>query len=106
METEQLELWAEPKKPIGTTFNLINNDCMVALKELDDKSIDLVVTDCPYHIVSGGCTTGVYGNEPGGTKQATKRGFGSWREKSDWQEQARIYLGRYKTRGIVWHTKR
>ena len=45
------------------TFNLINEDCLIALKSIPDKSIDLVVTDCPYHIVSGGCTTGIYGNK-------------------------------------------
>ena len=31
-------------------------DCLEILKDIPDKSIDLVVTDCPYHIVSGGCT--------------------------------------------------
>ena len=37
-------------------------DCLDILKQLPDKSIDLVCTDCPYKIVSGGCTTGTYGN--------------------------------------------
>lgn len=46
-------------------MKLINEDCLVALKELEDESVDLVVTDCPYHIVSGGCTTGAYGNPSG-----------------------------------------
>lgn len=32
---------------------------MKVLKEIPDESIDLVVTDCPYHIVSGGCTNDV-----------------------------------------------
>lgn len=44
--------------------NLINEDCIVALKNIPDASVDLVVTDCPYHIVSGGCSKGAYGNEP------------------------------------------
>lgn len=43
-------------------MKLINEDCLIALKEVEDESVDLVVTDCPYHIVSGGCTTGAYGN--------------------------------------------
>jgi len=30
--------------------------------ELNDK-VDLVLTDCPYHIVSWGCSTGEYGNK-------------------------------------------
>ena len=49
-------------------MKLYNEDCLVALKEIPDESIDCVVTDCPYHIVSGGCSNGAYGNhkEPGG----------------------------------------
>lgn len=43
-------------------MKLYNEDCMKVLKEMDPESIDLIVTDCPYHIVSGGCTTGIYGN--------------------------------------------
>ena len=38
---------------------------MIALKEIPDSSVDLVVTDCPYHIISGGCTSGAYGNPSG-----------------------------------------
>lgn len=38
-------------------------DCLDILKQLPDESIDLVCTDCPYKICSGGCTTGIYGNE-------------------------------------------
>lgn len=35
---------------------LYNDDCLNILKDIPDKSIDLVITDCPYHIVSGGCS--------------------------------------------------
>lgn len=31
-----------------------NIDAIKALKELEDNSIDLVVTDCPYSVISGG----------------------------------------------------
>lgn len=41
---------------------ITNDDCLNILKRLPDKCIDLVCTDCPYKIVSGGCSTGVYGN--------------------------------------------
>ena len=49
-------------------MKLYNDDCLNVLKKLPDNSVDLVVTDCPYHIVSGGCSNGAYGNnkEPGG----------------------------------------
>lgn len=33
---------------------IYNVDAIVALKELEDSSIDLVVTDCPYSVISGG----------------------------------------------------
>lgn len=37
-------------------MQLISTDCLKYLKWMPDKCVDLVVTDCPYHIVSGGCT--------------------------------------------------
>lgn len=37
-------------------MKLINDDCLEAFKGIADNSIDLFVSDCPYHIVSGGCT--------------------------------------------------
>ena len=51
-------------------MNLYNEDCMKILPTIESESIDCVITDCPYHIVSGGCTSdnvkiGRY-TEPGG----------------------------------------
>lgn len=46
-------------------MKLYNDDCLKILKNIPDESIDLVATDCPYHIVSGGCSTGTYGNGNG-----------------------------------------
>lgn len=43
-------------------IDIQNGDCLELIKALPDESVDLVVTDCPYHIVSGGCSTGTYGN--------------------------------------------
>ena len=37
-------------------MKLYNEDCLKILKDIESESIDCVVTDCPYHIVSGGCT--------------------------------------------------
>ena len=63
-------------------MQLYNEDCLIALKEIPDESIDCVVTDCPYHIVSGGCSTGTYGNgnvnlenQTGGILRKTKSGI-------------------------------
>lgn len=33
---------------------LYNNDCLEVLKKIPNNSIDLVVTDCPYRVISGG----------------------------------------------------
>lgn len=38
---------------------IYNTDCLEALRQLPDKCVDLVVTDCPYKICSGGCTKSV-----------------------------------------------
>lgn len=35
-------------------MKLINDDCLKALKEIEDNSVDLIVTDPPYKIISGG----------------------------------------------------
>lgn len=34
---------------------LYNQDCLVGMKEIPTESVDLVVTDCPYHVSGGGC---------------------------------------------------
>lgn len=47
-------------------MELLKGDCLELLKEIPDKSIDLIVTDCPYHIVSGGCTNIPRKDEPSG----------------------------------------
>ena len=42
---------------------LFNKDCLEAFKEIESESVDLIITDCPYHIAQGGCSTGAYGNQ-------------------------------------------
>ena len=37
-------------------IDLRQGDCLELMKDIPDKSIDLVVTDPPYKIVQGGCT--------------------------------------------------
>lgn len=46
--------------------DLRNADCLDVLKRIPDESIDLVVTDCPYKIVQGGCTNIPRKDEPSG----------------------------------------
>lgn len=38
---------------------IYNVDCLEGMKMIPDGTIDLVVTDCPYKICSGGCTKAV-----------------------------------------------
>ena len=45
---------------------IYNEDCLEVLKRLPDECIDLLVTDCPYRIVQGGCTTIPRKDEPKG----------------------------------------
>lgn len=40
-------------------------DCLEGMRMLPDKCVDLVVTDCPYHICGGGCSNGAYGDGNG-----------------------------------------
>lgn len=47
-------------------IDLRHGDCLEIMKDIPDNSIDLVVTDCPYHIVSGGCTNIPRKDEPSG----------------------------------------
>ena len=47
------------------TDQLINSDCVEGMRSLPTESIDLVVTDCPYHIKHYGttCTGGIFSME-------------------------------------------
>lgn len=42
--------------------DLYNGDCLEVLKGVPNGSVDLVATDCPYHITPGGCTNKGKGN--------------------------------------------
>ena len=45
-----------------TVCQLLYGDCLELMRDIPDRSIDLIATDCPYHIVSGGCTNKGDGN--------------------------------------------
>lgn len=47
-------------------IDLRYGDCLELMKNIPSESIDLVVTDCPYHIISGGCTNIPRKDEPSG----------------------------------------
>lgn len=39
--------------------SLIHGDCLVEMQRIPDNSIDLIVTDPPYKLISGGCKGGL-----------------------------------------------
>ena len=46
-------------------MKLYNEDCLIVMKNIPDESIDLVVTDCPYHIIGSGGSKNKKGNPTG-----------------------------------------
>lgn len=57
-------------------------DCLEGMKAIPDNSIDLVVTDPPYKIISGGVTIIPNANEPKGI-------FNRREKRKDWNDNAR-----------------
>lgn len=57
---------------------IYNEDCLEFMKSCPSNSIDLLLTDCPYHIVSWWCSTWEYGNKkewtPSGILERTRMG--------------------------------
>lgn len=55
---------------------IYNEDCLEFMKDCPSNSIDLLLTDCPYHIVSWWCSTWEYGNKkewpPSGILERTR----------------------------------
>ena len=45
-------------------FKLFHGDCLEVMKNIPDNSLDLIVTDVPYKVISGGRPTAK--NQPGG----------------------------------------
>ena len=59
-------------------IDIRNEDCLAVLSTLQDDSIDLVVTDPPYKIISGGIRKNKAGNDPSGifNKRNQENGVG------------------------------
>ena len=51
-----------PNKPTGTDmYKLYNQDCLDVMKDMQDNSVDLIVTDPPYKVTSRGSSGGTGG---------------------------------------------
>lgn len=57
------------------SVNLYNKDCRDVLKEIKDESIDLVVTDPPYKIITGGDSNGKNSARPQGILSGNRNLF-------------------------------
>ena len=42
-------------------MELYNSNCLDIMKDMSDESVDCIVTDCPYRVVSGGATGSTMG---------------------------------------------
>jgi len=62
---EQIEMFKEENLHLVST-TLYHGDCLVELNNIKSESIDLIVTDPPYKIISGGCRIADLGDEPSG----------------------------------------
>ncbi|WP_322038089.1 DNA-methyltransferase [Burkholderia cenocepacia] len=56
---------------------LINNDCLVGMKNIPDNSIDLVLTDPPYGIANKNLRTWVGASKNGGKTVTTQEAWGN-----------------------------
>lgn len=65
-------------------IKLIKGDCLVEMQNLPDKSIDLIVTDPPYKIITGGDSNGANSERPKGILSGNRElmnnipSFDSW----------------------------
>ena len=57
--------------------NLIKGDCLNIMKDIPSESVDLIVTDCPYKIISGGITIEERKDEPSGIFQRRAKSDGT-----------------------------
>lgn len=69
-------------------MKLVNDDFLNVAKTIPDESIDCVITDCPYHIISGGISIKENVNEPKGVLRKRFKSDGTscsnkWLKKDD-----------------------
>ena len=64
-------------------IDLHNGDCLEIMKSIPDGSVDLIATDCPYKIVSGGCRKVDKGDETSGILKRSRE------KRTDWVDDVR-----------------
>lgn len=63
---------------------IVNTDCRRGMKDIPDASVDLVITDCPYKIVSGGCRIKAGNDECSGILNRRRDN-----KRTDWVDEVR-----------------
>lgn len=56
-------------------IRLMQRDCLEAMKEIEDESVDLIVTDPPYKIITGGDKNGKNSVRPQGILRGNRKLF-------------------------------
>lgn len=65
------------KEIINNDIILYNDDCINVLKDMDNDTIDLIVTDCSYKIISGGIAIEERKDETSGISQRIAKSDGT-----------------------------
>lgn len=63
---------------------IYNADCITGMKDIPSESIDLIITDCPYKIISGGCRIKASDSECSGIFNRRKDN-----KRTDWVDEVR-----------------
>lgn len=58
-----------------SNYKLYQGDCLEVMKDIEDGSIDLVVTDPPYKTITGGDSNGANSERPKGMLQGNRKLF-------------------------------
>ncbi|MEZ9054839.1 site-specific DNA-methyltransferase [Vibrio sp. 10N.247.311.26] len=86
-----------------TQIKIHNQDCLNLFKTIKDESVDLLVTDPPYKISSGGCKVKKSANEPTGI--FNKRSISDNDLKRKWLNKSSSNTGLIKTGSFFKHNK-
>ena len=58
-----------------SNYKLYQGDCLEVMKNIEDESVDLVVTDPPYKTITGGDSNGANSERPKGMLQGNRKLF-------------------------------
>ena len=74
------------KDVITDNYKLLHGDCLERMKEIPDGSVDLILTDPPYEVITGGRNGGVKG-KPSGILTENKQLMKSIPDAESWMTE-------------------